>query len=318
MLHDMEESKRTNNLVGSAVESLKKRGHSFPSSGGDILTKYGMTGGEIDFAIISDNYWPQLNQFEDDDDFQPHTDATALVEAYHSTYSDLKKPRKLCVYSRIGQVQLSLEFNGGVIKNFSVSPIQATLIMYVGGCSEISSTELATSTNLDASDVQRKMAFWVNAGVVSATAVTAGTIDELAAAVGETSVVCYRALDVPLASRAGGDDHDDMIVEGASSDHYDMSTAASQGAASVRSLEQLLALENCVCGMLSTRGSSMTLERIHTMLTMIASASTTGSKDSFKFDMNYVDLQRFLQGLVSGEKLDCIEGVYSSGVLRKR
>lgn len=48
--------------------------------------------------------------------------------------ADLKRPRALNVYSAIGQVQLSLEFDNGVNKTFSVSPIQVSARMRMTQC----------------------------------------------------------------------------------------------------------------------------------------------------------------------------------------
>jgi hypothetical protein len=57
-------------------------------------------------------------------------------------------------------------------------------------------------------------------------------------------------------------------------------------------------------GML-TNQESMTLERIHTMIRLI----TSGSTDSkFRFDMNLVQLKRFMQTLCDTEKIEIIEG----------
>ena len=54
-----------------------------------------------------------------------------------------------------------------------------------------------------------------------------------------------------------------------------------------------------------TNQDSMTLERIHTMIRLI----TAGSTDSkFRFDMNMVQLKRFLQTLCDAEKLEIIDG----------
>ena len=135
MLHDIEESKRANNQIASAmkaavVTAAAAVNGTIPQS---IITKASVAATtDIDFAIISDNYWPQLSQFDNDDDFQPHPTAVTLVEVYHNTYSELKKPRKLNILPHIGQVQLTLEFDDGrIVKNFSVSPIQVSWVYII-------------------------------------------------------------------------------------------------------------------------------------------------------------------------------------------
>lgn len=53
----------------------------------------------------------------------------------------------------------------------------------------------------------------------------------------------------------------------------------------------------------------MTHERLHTMLTLLSSGG--GSSQDIKFEMNFVDLQKFLQSLAASEKIYCIDGLYS-------
>ncbi len=65
--------------------------------------------------------------------------------------------------------------------------------------------------------------------------------------------------------------------------------------------------------MLSNR-EKMSLDRLHSMLKLIASASSGSSSNSSKglvFDMNPIELQQYLQIMVSSEKLELIDGQYS-------
>ena len=101
-------------------------------------------------------------------------------------------------------------------------------------------------------------------------------------------------------------------------------SASSSSVSGARSKENLAALSNCVRGMLANKGTVMTLERIHNMLTMICNASaTSGSSgvasrnDVMKFDMNYIELKSFLEGLVANEVIDCLDGLYSGFVYKK-
>ena len=304
MLHDIEESKRTNNLISSAFntqihQSKQQTQHaqvqvqammvdsttttsnasnnaavsttintnntgtdtSNPSTTTSkltdsdkllILNKYGLhTGTEIDFSIISDNYWPQLSQFDDEYNFQPHPDASALIDMYHCIYQDIKKPRKLNIFNHIGQVYLELEFDNNSIRKFSVSPIQATLIMYVSegntcthntnnDCEQqdeemieasnkyITDTKLSQLTNIPIEDIRRKMIFWINAGVVGVHHNTSSSLQECR----------YYALDIPLPRRGRNnksntndtdeknneeeedEDEDAMIIENENDDLY--------------------------------------------------------------------------------------------------
>jgi Anaphase promoting complex (APC) subunit 2 len=59
-------------------------------------------------------------------------------------------------------------------------------------------------------------------------------------------------------------------------------------------------------GMLSSH-DSMSLERLHAMLRLLASG---GGANEVKFDMNMVQLRRFLQSLVDADKLEFSDNVY--------
>ena len=74
----------------------------------------------MDFIIISDNYWPSLNQ----DNMQLHPMLEEKIKQYSEEYSILKKPRKLNVLPQLGLVDLDLDFEDGSRRSFSVTPLQ--------------------------------------------------------------------------------------------------------------------------------------------------------------------------------------------------
>ncbi len=203
MLHDIEESKRTNNSVMSCVAAkkhesfspskvkesditsnrryLNQRTFDDSSNSMDVVTSpidipsrlnhtsddsfmyHGVRNSStndtnnpyVDFSIISENYWPRLNQLEmtesamdegngdDTESFKHHITASNIINDYLSVYHDLKKPRKLNVYPTIGNVQLCLYFENDVTRRFSVSPIQVFL-----SPSALSSTHILTEISL--------------------------------------------------------------------------------------------------------------------------------------------------------------------------
>ena len=59
-------------------------------------------------------------------------------------------------------------------------------------------------------------------------------------------------------------------------------------------------------GMLSSH-SSMTLERLHSMLRLISNGSESNEA---KFDMNIMQLKRFLQTLIDSNRLEYIDNAY--------
>jgi hypothetical protein len=51
---------------------------------------------------------------------------------------------------------------------------------------------------------------------------------------------------------------------------------------------------------------SMSLERIHSMLKMIAA----GGSSSMRFDMSIIQLKKFLNNCVASDKLEVVDGSY--------
>lgn len=117
MLKDIEDSKRTNTAVHSAlrVEKLKNKS----SSGADESES------SVDFMIISDNYWPSV----DSDHMVYHDTLKSLFGTYHDAYMILKKPRKLHFMENLGSCSLDLTFDDGTCRSFDVSAIQVSLIL---------------------------------------------------------------------------------------------------------------------------------------------------------------------------------------------
>jgi hypothetical protein len=141
MLHDLEESRRTNVSVSSHFkQTLPTAASSSPPSTATPLSSansYVPDGILSDFTIISDNYWPQLSQLEDPpnmDSFVIHPVAAQLLDEYQKSYTELKKPRKINVFQHYGQVLLELAFDNGLSKMFSVSPLQVRLYIYLYNC----------------------------------------------------------------------------------------------------------------------------------------------------------------------------------------
>jgi hypothetical protein len=64
-------------------------------------------------------------------------------------------------------VTIELEFNDGVVKEYLVAPIQATLILIVSdNAPTVTLSYLSSLTNLSAADTRQWMQYWVSKGVV--------------------------------------------------------------------------------------------------------------------------------------------------------
>jgi hypothetical protein len=83
----------------------------------------------VSFTIISENYWPQVLGGAD---MVLHPALTLQIGEFCDDYAAMKKPRKLYPVEGAGAVQLSIEFEDGTTRNFSVSLAQVLLETVVG------------------------------------------------------------------------------------------------------------------------------------------------------------------------------------------
>lgn len=151
----------------------------------------------------------------------------------------------------------------------------------------MTSRQLAELTRLEDADVVTRMNYWVNRGVVS----ERPALDDPGAKV--YTVIEDQAED--------GKDGDEDASDDAMADGGAVSSEAQERAA--RSTFQ-----SYIMGMLTNVGS-MSLEKIHSMLRMVASSG------DHRYDMTIVQLRAFLQSMIDEDKLEKADGEY---VLRKR
>lgn len=278
MLRDLEESRRTNAMLHQLLNSTSARGC------------------PVDCLIVSENYWPALQS----DSLSLPPSVAAAVAAYQANYADVKKPRKLHVASQLGLVDIDLQFDDGTVRNFLVTPVQASLIMFLSEGEEdamekeeetiprncgtrMSISQLASKCELEECDVQRRMGFWIAREVAREISSNSSLSGEL-----EYVIVEDQARRVHGRENTSAAEGSDEVVQ---------MTVGSD----VTEKAALAQFETYVKGLLTNHGS-MTLERIHTMLKLISGGSVTGG--SPKFDMNLVQLQSFLQNLVDQDKLE--------------
>ena len=191
-----------------------------------------------------------------------------------------------------------------MVVSYSVSPLQATLILYFddsedstssgkdGGSDSVSrsASELSVLTGLDVASVMRRMEYWVSHGVVATS--------------GSPSDIVYTALDQPYggggvgsskgaagngSGGGGGMDVDDDDANGVG------------GGENTRAPDEVLM--NYVCGMLRNLGT-LPLERVHSMLKMY----TMGS--DYTYEKTTRELQTLLATMMEDEKIDLVDGQY--------
>lgn len=267
MLKDIEDSKRTNAAIVFASSSTKTEQ--------DI---------DIDFAIISENYWPTVDM----DRFLYHPKIQSDIERYRAAYTTLKKPRNVHPIPTLGQVELDLSFEDGTNRTFMVTPLQASLIMHFNEVEKASGpltcSRLCILCELEEEDVQTGLTFWINKGVLR----------EVSGGTGGYEVRESQGL------------RGDVLRE---SDLHDTDGAAMrmQAADGSQRKATLTKVETYVKGMLTSTGS-MTVERVHTMLKLLVGG---GGGGDVVYDLNPVQLQQFLLSMVEQNQLEFMDGVFS-------
>ena len=279
MLRDMEDSRRVNNAVTSELRG--RLGAEWQRSGDD-----GGIYGLVDYAIVSDNYWPPLGG---QDGFKHHRGLSVVLSLYEETYASLKKPRRLHAVPELGQVDLELHFDDGSTRKFSVLPVLATIIMHIGDSGRLSLEELSTKCELEEEEVKKRAMYWVGKGVVAeGVDMEGGTV--------------YEVVEEQAALAAAD------VLAGAGDLDQDQCDATHTASNDVREKASLLEYERYIRGMLSS-SDKMSLERMHQMLKMMASGGA--GQEASKFDMTLMQLHRFLQTLIDANKIELVDGVYT-------
>lgn len=289
MLRDLEESRRTNAMLLQQQQRQQQQRHQQQQRGADEEED------EVPFdcLIVSEHYWPALQS----DPLTLPPRIAKSVASYQSAYATAKKPRKLHVVPQLGLVDIDLEFDDGSVRNFLVTPVQASLAMFLAeeGGGGLTLPELAAKSELEESDVARRMGFWVAREIVRETREMAAPRQDMMADEEATLVVRYIVVE-EQANRGN-------TTEG-STDEVEQMTVGSD----VTEKAALVQFETFVKGLLTNHGT-MSLERIHTMLKLIASGGAAGGAP--RFDMNLVQLQKFLQLLIDQDKIESgAEGHY--------
>jgi anaphase-promoting complex subunit 2 len=173
---------------------------------------------------------------------------------------------------------------------FTVAPVHAAIIMQFQEKPSWTSKTLATAIGVPVDSLNRKISFWTSKGVLTES-VGPDADDPTFTVVDSTSDFNKNSTVNQLSERF-------QITE-------------EEGESSIASVEEQLrkemtVYEKFIIGMLTNFGS-MTLDRIHNTLKMFCIAEPS-------YDKSLQQLQSFLSGLVSDEKLEMRDGSY---LLRK-
>jgi anaphase-promoting complex subunit 2 len=270
MIKDMDDSKRANsNIVSTLEESAPPT--AFAEKDKPV----------VDAAMISHIFWPTLQN----EQLKHHPRIQYKLDEFGSAYARLKNPRRLIWLNQLGTVQLQLdvmETKGGrnVVekRDFTVTPVLATLILHFESVSQWSPQDLSNETGIPEHIIQRRMAYWVNQRVVvAAHAPGSGIVYEIATIHHQTSL----SLDMDGASMMDDDGSEGQAVS-----------------AMAQEEEEMEVYQSYILNMLTTL-KTLPLEKIHNNLKMFA----TGS--DHKYTMTAHQLSIFLQHLCKQEKLEC-------------
>lgn len=273
MLNDLIDSKRTNSNIKATITE--------PSQIGSELGETGVSLDILDATIISSNFWPPIQ----DEALNIPGPVDQLLADYAKRFHKIKTPRKLLWKKNLGTVKLELQFEGRVVQ-FTVAPLHAAIIMQFQDQTSWTSKNLAASIGVPVDVLNRRINFWISKGILSESLVTDPN-DHIFTLV------------------------DDMVEPGKNSVNAgsceELLVCDEEGERSVASVEdqlhkEMIVYEKFIMGMLTNFGS-MALDRIHNTLKMFCLADPP-------YDKSLQQLQSFLSGLVSEEKLEIRDGMY--------
>lgn len=229
----------------------------------------------IDALIISSQYWPISNE----ESFELHPIVKAFVADYRSAFAFLKAPRSLEWIPNVGAVTLNIELDGGFTKTFEVSPIQATIIMHFEDQPRWDHSHLASKMLVSSDFLERNIVYWVRCKIVE---VVQGNV--------------YQILNNQ--SKLSHQDSFDTYFD-------DELEAEPLSANKWPNEKQQKILQAYLLGMLANFGT-LTLSRIHHMLITF---SQSDSSEAMIY-RNVNEIKRFLDRMISEEKIECSSGHY--------
>ena len=241
----------------------------------------------VDAAIVSHIFWPTLQN----EQFKHHPRLQTGLDQFSAQYARLKNPRRLVWMNQLGTVQLELDVLGEndemETREFSVSPLLATLISHFEGKDQWTAEELANETGIPEHTIQKRMGYWVNNRVIRL--------------LSDGSPNVTYEVATPEHLLEGDNDPDKKSVLHMDEDDHHGNQAVSVAA---QEEEEMEVYESYICGMLTNMGQ-LPLERIHNMLKMFVTGSDV------KYNKTPQQLSSFLQHLCKNEKLECgPDGMY--------
>ncbi|EEF39961.1 E3 ubiquitin ligase apc2, putative [Ricinus communis] len=232
----------------------------------------------LNATIISTNFWPPIQE----EGLNVPDPVEKLLDEYAKRFHQIKTPRKLLWKKNLGTVKLELQFEDREMQ-FTVTPVHAAIIMQFQDQTSWTSCKLAAAIGVPLDALNRRISFWTSKGIL-AESPGANANDHV-----------FTLVEGMADVTKNGDSCEKLLV------------GDEEGERSVASVEdqirkEMTVYEKFIMGMLTNFGS-MALDRIHNTLKMFCVADPP-------YDKSLQQLQSFLSGLVSEEKLELRDGMY--------
>ncbi|XP_011017582.1 PREDICTED: anaphase-promoting complex subunit 2 isoform X4 [Populus euphratica] len=300
MLNDLIDSKRTNHNIKATIKSDQT---------GSEPAETGASMDILNATILSSNFWPPIQ----DEALNVPEPVNQLLTDYAKRFHEIKTPRKLLWKKNLGTVKLELQFEDRTMQ-LSVAPIHAAIIMQFQDQTSWTSSRLATVIGVPVDVLNRRINFWISKGILTESlgkdlndhvfTLVEGIVD--AGQNSGNTGSCEELL--------GGDEEGERSVASVEDQIrkemtiYELNSALKEPAVKdmvfppwIR-VGGLISPKKFIMGMLTNFGS-MALDRIHNTLKMFCVADPP-------YDKSLQQLQSFLSGLVSEEKLELRDGMY--------
>ncbi|XP_022776827.1 anaphase-promoting complex subunit 2 isoform X2 [Durio zibethinus] len=271
MLNDLIDSKRTNTNIKATINKTSQI----------ESAETGISLDNLDATIISSNFWPPI---QDEALIIPEP-VDQLLSDYARRFHEIKTPRKLLWKKNLGTVKLELQFEDKAMQ-FTVAPIHAAIIIQFQDQTSWTSKNLAAATGIPVDVLNRRISFWISKGVLT---------ESLGTDPGDHVFTLVEGMVDNSKNNANTVNCEELL---AGDEEVERSVASVED----QLRKEMTVYEKFIMGMLTNFGS-MALDRIHNTLKMFCVADPP-------YDKSLQQLQSFLSGLVSEEKLELRDGMY--------
>lgn len=271
MLRDVAESRRVNARIQEADKTT-----------GENNEETEETELEMNAMILSAQFWPAFR----DEKIKLPAELQEHLDKYTRSFEQQKQNRTLVWKTHLGLMNIELELNGESL-TFSVSPVQAAIIMKFQEKNQWSLEGLSHALEMTPSVLRRKLAFWQGQGLVKESTQGGATGD---------SHPVFTLVEERTGLRGNSRDILGLV-------DIEEEAESAMASAQQQKEEEMQMLWTYIQGMLANL-DCLTLERIHAMLRMFATEEP-GSEISVQ------ELKSFLDNKVKDQIL-----IFSSGVYR--